>query len=827
MSLLNLESKRLEAEDLLTKLTITQKVRLLSGGSLWTTKEVPHLNLPKIWLCDGPHGLRKVDEWSTDLTSGRIRSTCFPTASCMACSWDPTLLKKVGNALGVESRFHGVTVLLGPGINLIRHPCGGRTFEYFSEDPYLTGCLASALVQGIQSQNVGVALKHFFCNNQEKWRFDLNVVVDERTQKELYERAFKHVVRESQPLTIMCAYNKVNGIFCCENKPVLTRIRKEWNFKGLFITDWGATNDRVLGIQAGIDLEMPGSVGACDDHVLNALKNGELREEELDKCVTRVLCLKLLGKEFNNLNRREVINGSLKVDIDEHHLLAKKVAMGSAVLLKNDNNILPLSRDTSIAVIGEFARKPRFQGMGSSDVFPTKVDSAWERIRDYTEFARYVAGYDNTDPNETINHELIEEAVQLAKISDVALIFCGLTETSESEAFDRTDINLSAGHNALVEAVSAANKNTVVMLTNGSPVSMPWLDQVSGILDCWLGGQAGASAAIDLVFGESSPSGKLAQTFPCQFEDVPSKKCFPGVNKQVVYQEGLNVGYRYYDSAKLNVLFPFGHGLSYSTFELQNFSAILVASSEQGVEVSLSLEIKNVGDVFAGEVVQCYVHSSASAVYRPEQELKAFQKVFLKPNEKVNVTMTLRTEAFSLWDVGTQDWIIEGGDYEIRMGTSCRNIHFSKTISISSNQTCSAEAIKLHPPLQHRQLEEEMNSMCEPSSCLNNSIDGSRLHKNSLLCEAQKTCLGRALRKTALWTMNRNADEVTKKCNEEMVDGVSFRAIVLLSRGYISYPILELILHIMNGEFFSFLRKLFPTISSYLYQNIFYRKNQV
>lgn len=822
-----------EAKSLLLQLTRTQKVRLLSGASMWTLKPVHSLGLPKIWISDGPHGVRKQhDEWVTELLSGRIEATCFPTASCLACSWDPSLLEQIGQALGRECRANSVSVLLGPGVNLIRHPCGGRNFEYFSEDPFLTGRMAAALVQGVQSQGIGVSLKHFLCNNQETWRFVLDVIVDERTQRELYEPAFEHVIRTCQPWTIMGAYNRVNGIFASENPIFDRRIREEWKFQGLVMTDWGATNDRVRGIQAGVDLEMPGSVGACDDTVVNALNTGDLAEEDLDKCVTRVLRLILNCKEQLEHSVDDSENGSHST-LDKHHDLAREAAMQSIVLLKNDNDILPLPQDVSVAVIGAFAKEPRFQGMGSSEVNAYKVDSAWDRIQAYTNNAIYAPGYVRLHP-EGGHQELIDEAVSIAKNADVVLIFCGLNEISESEAFDRADCDLSPGHDELVQAVAEANPKTVVVLSNGSAVVMPWAQQVSGIVESWLGGQAGASATVDLLFGVASPSGKLTQTFPLEMEDLPNTNWFPGVERQVQYREGLNVGYRYFDSADKDVLFPFGHGLSYSKFEFRNLIVQIDSSTEKDMHVMVSMEIENVGSVEAAEVVQCYVHDVDSSVYRPYHELKGFEKVKLKPQQQANVSIALDKRAFSFWDSGAKQWLLEHGEFEIQIGSSSKDIRLRQRVALESSQIVSQEARKAHPslllPLTTVNDSDERFLAMMGRDLIPGTHPTSTLHHNSLLGDTQHTIIGRAIKSAGLRLMLKavkNPPEHQVKFSEELLDNSPLRSLVLFSRGGMSYSLLNVIIHIMNGEILAALWKLPLALVELLYEKVAGRRNRV
>ena len=815
-----LASKKAEATELLSRLSLKQKIQILSGASVWTLKEVPFLKIPAIWLCDGPHGLRKQEqEYVTDLLTGRVSATCFPTSSCLACSWDPSLLERVGTALGKESRAHQVTVLLGPGINLIRDPRGGRSFEYFSEDPYLTGVLASAMIDGVQSQGVGVSLKHFYANNQETWRFVVDAVVDERTLRELYERAFEYVIRKSQPWTIMCAYNQVNGVYCSELKEQYTRIREEWGFEGLVVTDWGATCDRPAAIAAGCDLEMPGSHGACDQKIERAIEKNRLTEAEVNACAIRVLSLMLLGKD--------IMSGGQRPDVEyleDHHALAREAATKSVVLLKNENSLLPLKNGVSVSVFGEFADDPRYQGMGSSEVYAYKVDRPIDRMKEYAPDFKYGKGLE------------LEDASNLASQTDVAIIFCGLSESDESEGFDRPHIDIPKDHEALIDAVSKANSKTIVVLSNGAPVDISsWESRVPAIFESFLSGQAGGSAVVDLIFGNSSPSGKLSQTVPLSIKDTPAYKWFPGTDQQVQYREGLNVGYRYYDSAGVDVQFPFGHGLSYTTFEYTNLNVEVQTDTKEDISVTVSLQVKNTGNMEAEEIVQCYIHDCETSVYRPEQELNAFGKIALKPNEQKNVTLELDQRAFMLWDIGANSWIVEPGDFEIRIGSSSRDIRLNKKISLESGNAASQEARKSSPP---REL--PMNSLPDSDedfeSLLGKPIPPSPtnptdINYNTLVADTQNSMLGRFLKKQIVDTMNQNIEDHKKesqgKFAEELAENTPLRNLVLWSRGILTFKMLDIMIAQMNGNYLTLLFKAPWAMSTYFWHKCFADGNRL
>ena len=527
--------------DLIAKLTLEEKASLCDGKDFWHLQDIERLELPSIMVTDGPHGLRKQPEEKTDkkLLSASP-ATCFPTAVTTAASWDPSLLEEMGKAIGEEALQEGVSVVLGPGVNIKRSPLCGRNFEYFSEDPYLAGEMAAAMVNGLQSVGVGASVKHFAGNNQETRRLTIDTVADERTLREIYFPAFETAVKKAQPWTIMNSYNRLNGTYTAENRWLLTDVlRKEWGFEGLVVTDWGAENDRVAGIKAGGDLEMPTSAGLGAAKIVQAVADGSLSEDELNECVDRVLDLILKGEE----NRKNFL-----YDKRAHHELARKIAAQSMVLLKNDEDILPLKPGQTVAVIGEMARAPRYQGAGSSGINPNQLDNAFEQLMAAGVKVLYAAGYNKK--NDTPDARLIGEAAALAKKADVALVFAGLTERYESEGYDRKHMQMPADHNALIEAVARANPNTVVVLQGGSPVEMPWLPYVKGLLNAYLGGQASGAAVTDLLTGKKSPSGKLAETYPLCLADTPCYGNFPGSQKTVEYREGIYVGYRYYDTAE-------------------------------------------------------------------------------------------------------------------------------------------------------------------------------------------------------------------------------------------------------------------------------------
>lgn len=675
----------LNIEEILNQMTLEEKASLCSGADSWHTEAIERLGLPAVMLSDGPHGLRKQDETTYQIGPDEsIKAVCFPTASAMACSFDRELIYKVGTALGEECQSEDINVLLGPGINMKRSPLCGRNFEYYSEDPYLAGELGAAFVNGVQSQGAGTSLKHFAANNQEWRRMSISSEMDERTLREIYLAAFENVVKKAQPWTIMCSYNRINGTYSCENGWLLNKVlRDEWGFKGLVMTDWGAMNNRVEAIKAGLDLEMPSSHGETDKLIVAAVKDGRLKEEVLDKAVKRVLELadkSVTNKKQNTYNK------------EEHHSLIKNTAINSAVLLKN-NGILPLSGNEKIAIIGKFADVPRIQGGGSSHINCFKTESALEALGDKYNYT-YSQGY-NTDKDETDN-ALLEEAVKNAAAAHVAVIFAGLPDSFESEGFDRTHLDMPECQNHLIEEIYKVQKNIVVVLHNGSPVLMPWLGKAGAVLEMYLAGQASGAAAIDLLFGRANPSGKLAETFPLRLEDNPSYLDFPGSRDKVHYREGIFIGYRYYDKRNMDVLFPFGHGLSYTTFRYSNISIEKDGVITNNCPVTLKLcdtdkikvyvDITNTGNMAGAEIVQLYIKNFIGLENRPEKELKNFDKVFLEPGETKTACMELDFRSFAYYNETLQDWFVESGTYGILTGASSRDIRCSFDIEIMASQ---------------------------------------------------------------------------------------------------------------------------------------------
>lgn len=671
----------IKASGILAQMTLEEKASLCSGRDAWSTKPIERLDVPWIWVADGPHGLRRAPETFKWGYGDQLPATCFPTASALAASWDLDLIYKVGQALGEECQANDVNVLLGPGVNIKRSILGGRNFEFFSEDPILSGEIGAAFINGVQSVGVGTSLKHFAANNVETNRMYINSDVDLRTLNEIYLTPFEIAVKKANPWTVMACYNRVQGIYGTESQYLLTDVlKKKWNYKGIVISDWDAVLDRVEGIKAGMHIQMPGpNVPYSDSLIIEAVKNNQLDIEVLDTIVKEILKVVIKANSLENKDAKSLV--------DEHHQLARKVAGETITLLKNENNVLPILKEKykTIAIIGEFAMSPRYQGNGSSEVKPTQLDNALEIIKN--EYGKNIKiefsqGYNLKDDND---FTLIEQAKKVAQKADITLVFAGLPLHYESEGIDRKHINLPAAHNKLISEIAKVNTNVVIVLTNGSAVAMPWVSEVQGVLETWLGGQAGAGAVADVLFGKINPSGKLAETFPVRLEDTPAFLNFPGEEGNVLYGERIFVGYRYYDARKIEPLFPFGFGLSYTTFE---YSDLKVSSknttNEEGLTVTF--KVKNTGKVIGKEVVQLYVSDSESTLQRPENELKKFAKIELKPGESKTVSFKLESRDFSYFDAKRDFWIAESGSFKINIGASSRAIKLSETIQLQSTQ---------------------------------------------------------------------------------------------------------------------------------------------
>lgn len=668
----------LKHKDLISQMTLKEKASLCSGKDFWHLKSIERLGLPEIMVCDGPHGLRKQNAENKKVGIGNsYPATCFPTAVTTACSWDRDLIYKMGQALAEECLQHGVSVLLGPGVNMKRSPLCGRNFEYFSEDPELAGEMGAAFIAGVQSKGIGTSLKHFAGNSQEMKRMTSNSIIDERALREIYLRAFEKAVKKSQPWTVMNAYNLLNGTYCSENDRLQNKVlRDEWGFKGAVVSDWGAVNDRVAGLNAGNDLEMPSSGGVNDAKIVEAVKCGVIDETTLDERVDKLIDIILKGAA----NKKP----GYKFDVKAHNLLSRQIAEQSMVLLKNDGNILPLKRVEGeyVAVIGAFADNPRYQGAGSSIINPTMIDSGRRAFNNSPISVKFADGYDRSGKRKN-EDAYITEACNLAKNASKAVVFIGLTDDYESEGFDRSTMKLPDGHNRLVEAVSRVNDNVIVVLEGGSPVEMPWADDVKAILNAYLGGQSVAPAIVDVLTGKANPCGKLAETYPVCLKDTPTSFRYPDSKEDVQYRESIFIGYRYYDKVERNVRFPFGFGLSYTSFEYSDIK-LKKKNLTKGEGAKVTFTIKNTGDVAGSEIAQVYVAKPESKIFRAPKELKGFVKIHLEPGEEKKVTVELDDRAFAFWNTATEDWCVESGEYKILVGASSRDIRLEAAAKMKS-----------------------------------------------------------------------------------------------------------------------------------------------
>lgn len=790
-----------KALELLGLMTLEEKAGLCSGDDFWHLKPVERLGLSRIMVTDGPHGLRK-QSGDTDHVglNKSVSATCFPTASATASSWDTSLMSKMGEALGDECLQENVAVILGPGANIKRSPLCGRNFEYISEDPYLTGHMAASLINGIQSKGIGTSLKHFVMNNQEARRMTIDAVVDERAQREIYMTGFEIAVKNAQPWTVMCSYNKVDGKYLSDHEFLLKNVLKdEWGHEGIVVTDWGACNDRVEGIKAGMELEMPSSGGRNDAKIIEAVKDGSLSEQDLDQAVLRIIELILKSQSSQK--------DGYRYDIDAHHTLAREIAANSAVLLKNES-VLPLKKDVKIAVIGEFAKKPRYQGAGSSIINPHKVDNVCETFSEEGIDYIYAKGYSLTQKKS--DAILIEEAKQVAKEAEYAVVFVGLTDDYESEGFDREHLRIPESHEQLVDEVSAINPNTIVVLQNGAPIEMPWIHKVSGLLEMYLHGQNGAGAVYDLLFGDVNPSGKLAETFPISLEDNSSYHYFPGDAKTVEHRESIYVGYRYYDTAKKDVLFPFGHGLSYTEFEYSDLKVI--KSNELSYEVSCN--ITNIGKVFGQEIVQLYVGNNESDIFKAEKELKAFDKIALQPGETKTVKFTLAKRSFAYYNIDISDWHVDNGVYTIKIGSSSRDLRLHESVEIIGKDDIPVPNYKTSTPSYYglsdeafKIDEDEFQNLYGKPLPKRHREPGDAFTETSTMTEISEKFIGRLLYnkiKKQAEAMFDNGEVDVEEGNKAMLDAMladmPLRALGMMGGDQLPKYFVEALVLILNGK---------------------------
>lgn len=658
-------------KELIAKMTLEEKAGLCSGEDFWRTKPVERLEIPQVLVSDGPHGLRKQDDNAerSDMNNS-IVAVCFPAACATSCSFDRELMEEMGQILGDECQAENVSVLLGPAVNIKRSPLCGRNFEYISEDPYVAGELSASYINGVQSRKIGTSIKHFAANSQETRRMTASSNIDERTLREIYLPAFETAIKKSQPYTVMCSYNPVNHEYTSESHRLLTEIlRDEWGFEGFVMSDWGAVNDRVKGIAAGLDLEMPSSNGVNDAKIIAAVKNGILEEKVLDTAVERIL--KMI---FNYTDNRQ----KATFDRNTDHQKARNIAKECMVLLKNEG-ALPLDKSLDIAFIGEFAKKPRIQGGGSSHIKTNTTTSAFDAVSEICKVT-YAQGY-VTDEDRT-DFTLLNQAISVAENAQVAVLFVGLPDSFESEGFDRKHLRMPDCQNKLIEEICKVQENVIIVLHNGAPIEIPWIDKVSAVLEVYLSGQATGEATVDILFGNANPCGKLAETFPKKLSDNPSYLTF-GQKRDVDYNEGVFVGYRYYDTKEMEVLFPFGFGLSYTTFEYSNLKLSTEEISDKDT-LEVTVDVTNTGNVAGKEIVQLYVSDKTNSAMRPMRELKGFDKVFLQPNETKTVSFSLDKRSFAWYNVDISDWYCASGEYEIQIGKSSRDIQLVKSVNVIS-----------------------------------------------------------------------------------------------------------------------------------------------
>jgi len=787
----------MDIEKIIAQMTLEEKASLCSGSDSWHTQPIERLDVPAVMMADGPHGLRKeIVTGKSDIIRDSYPAICFPTASALASSWNRDLVRQVGTAIGEECLAQQVSVVLGPGANIKRSPLCGRNFEYFSEDPYLTGEMAAAFIQGVQNTGVGTSLKHFTANNQEYRRMLISAVVDERALREIYLAGFETAVKKGKPWTVMAAYNKVNGAYCTENEKLLNNIlRDKWGFEGIVISDWGAVNDRVSGIAAGMDLEMPGIPNGNQELIVQAVQEGRLSRAALDRVVRHML-------DFINTCEAH-LKEDYQCDLETHHQLAMQAAAESAVLLKNESNLLPIKKEDSIALIGQFAKMPRYQGSGSSLIHPSRLDTLYDAMRAYagTDRIKYADGYllDAEDKNGILQ----DHAVNIAKNADIVVICAGLTDMDEVESMDRQHLRLPEAQEDLINAVSQVNPNIIVLLSNGSPVEMPWIKNVPAVLEGYLSGQAGAGAHCALLYGEINPSGKLAETFPLSLEDTPSYAYFPGGPRTVEYRESIFVGYRFYDSVKKDVLFPFGYGLSYTTFTYHDLGVV----KKRGGIIRGSFVVKNTGQMAGSEIAQIYVHPKTSGVYRPDQELKEFIKIDLRSGEEKKVSFELDRRSFAYFSKAVGDWVVEGGEYEIRVGASSRDIRLSTVITIDGDENIhesTPSSFYRHFP-QDALVPKKAFAQILGHDVPENSRQTKPYTLNTPIMDMQDSLVGRVLKKVIGNQIEKMVEEDMHKPTRMMIEQMALesplRVLMMFSAGVLNRRMLDRLLKLANFRF--------------------------
>lgn len=779
--------------DIIAKMSLEEKALMMSGRDTWSTVPFEKYGIPAMFLSDGPHGLRKQAGAADHLgLNASLPATCFPTAATVANSWDETIGEELGRCLGEEAVSLGVNVVLGPGLNIKRSPLCGRNFEYFSEDPYLAGKMAAAYVRGIQSQGVSACPKHFAVNSQELRRMSSDSVVDERTFRELYTTGFEIAVKEGKAKSIMSSYNQINGVYANENEHLLREILvDEWGFDGFVVSDWGASNDHALGIKNGSQLEMPGTGHVGAKAVVAAVKSGRLPEKILDQRLDELL--KVIFATHKEGKAKEF-------SVEEHHEVARRAALESIVLLKNEGDILPLQSGTKVAVIGDFAENPRYQGAGSSLVNPTKLDTTLDNIKkEDIQVISYSKGYERNKP---ANDKLISEAVQAAKSAQVVLIYAGLDEISESEGMDRTHMRMPQAQDELIEAVAKVNSNVVVVLSAGSVVELPWLSKVKGLVHGYLGGQAGATAMLEVLMGRSCPSGKLNETYPIQYSDVPNCAYFPGKERSSEYREAMYIGYRYYDSRNVKVQFPFGFGLSYTSFE---YSDIEATASE------VTFTIKNTGRADGAEIAQVYVGKKDSTIFGPKKELKGFKKVFLKAGEQKRVTVKLDDKAFRYYHIKNNKWEIEGGRYEIYVAANVEDVRLEASVEVEGTKAehpYSREEMRKLAPYFEADVKNIDDTAFE--ALLSHKIPSGKWNTDGLIEENDAICqiyyaknpLARFVYKILTGIKDKSEAKGTPNLNVLFIYNMPFRALARMTGGAVNDKMVDAMLEMVNGHGF-------------------------
>lgn len=783
-------------QELLEKMTLEEKAAFLSGKNVWQTRDFPRLGLPSIFCSDGPHGLRKQAGAGDHLgLNASLPATCFPTAATIANSWDETLGEEIGRALGEEAAAQEVNVLLGPGLNMKRSPLCGRNFEYFSEDPYHAGKMAAAYVKGIQSQGVYACPKHFAVNSQELRRMAMNAVLDERTLREIYLTGFEIAVKEGKAKSIMTSYNEINGVYANENKHLLQEIlREEWGFDGIVITDWGASNDHVQGVAAGSNLEMPAPGLDAAREILRAIEEKTLTMEELDACVDNLLDAVLtLTKNAEGKSRR----------FDElgHHNLARRAAEESAVLLKNDGGILPLERGSKVAIIGDFAVEPRYQGAGSSMVNPTYLETIEKTAEKYElQIVGINCGYKRSGKEDAM---LKKEALDLAAMADVVIYCFGLDELSESEGMDRTHMRIPQNQIELLEAIVQVNSNVVGLLSAGASIEMPWHYCLKGLLHGYLYGQAGASAIFNILTGKVNPSGRLSETYPIKYEDTPALRNFPSPQRNSEYRESIFIGYRYYDTSKVRVQYPFGYGLSYTTFEYSDIKA-----DEKGVTFTLT----NTGNVDGAETAQLYVGMENGEIFRPEKELKGFKKVFLKAGERKEVIIPFDDKTFRYWNVKTNQWEEEGGEYQIMIGASVADIRLRTSVKIvgtGAENPYEKEKMPSYYSGLVQQVDDEQFEKLLGQKIPQGQWAG-ELGINDAICQMYyaKSGLARFIYKTLTSIKKKSEAKGKPDLNVLFIYNMPFRGIAKMTGGVVSMDMVQGMVTVVNGHFFKGMKQI-------------------